>query len=78
MNASLDRSFAEQQDRADGLASMRDAFRIPTRADGTEQVYLCGHSLGLQPKAVGSMSRRNWTAGRSAPSTVTSSRRARG
>ncbi|MGH8236329.1 MAG: kynureninase [Steroidobacteraceae bacterium] len=55
MNASLERSFAEQQDRADGLASMRDAFRIPTRADGTEQVYLCGHSLGLQPKAVGSM-----------------------
>ena len=36
MNASLERSFAEQQDRADGLASMRDAFRIPTRADGTE------------------------------------------
>jgi kynureninase len=55
MNASLERSFAEQQDRADGLASFRDAFRIPTRADGTEQVYLCGHSLGLQPKAVGSM-----------------------
>jgi kynureninase len=52
MTFSLERSFAEQQDRADGLAKLRDAFRIPTRADGTEQVYLCGHSLGLQPRAV--------------------------
>ncbi len=55
MNVSLERSFAEQQDRADALAKMRDAFRVPTRADGTEQVYLCGHSLGLQPKTVGSI-----------------------
>jgi kynureninase len=54
MSFSPDRSFAEQQDRADGLAKMREAFLIPTRADGTEHVYLCGHSLGLQPKAVGS------------------------
>ena len=53
MNLPLDRSFAEQQDRADPLAKLRDAFRIPTRADGTEHVYFCGHSLGLQPKAVG-------------------------
>jgi kynureninase len=52
MNVSLERSFAEQQDRADPLARMRSEFRIPTHADGTEQVYLCGHSLGLQPKAV--------------------------
>ncbi|HKU13694.1 MAG TPA: kynureninase [Steroidobacteraceae bacterium] len=55
MNPPLDRSFAEQQDRADALAKMRDAFRIPVRADGTEHVYLCGHSLGLQPKAVGAV-----------------------
>jgi kynureninase len=53
MNVPSDRSFPEQQDRADPLAKMRDAFRIPTRADGTERVYFCGHSLGLQPKAVG-------------------------
>jgi kynureninase len=52
MNVPSDRSFAEGQDRADPLAKMRDAFRIPTRADGTERVYFCGHSLGLQPKAV--------------------------
>ncbi len=52
MNFSLDRSFAEQQDRADPLANVRNEFLIPRRADGTDQVYLCGHSLGLQPKAV--------------------------
>ncbi|HXS90395.1 MAG TPA: kynureninase [Steroidobacteraceae bacterium] len=55
MNFPLDRSFAEQQDRADPLAKLRDEFRLPTRADGTPQVYLCGHSLGLQPKAVASI-----------------------
>lgn len=47
-----ERTFAEQQDRTDPLAKLRDAFFIPQRADGSEQVYLCGHSLGLQPKAV--------------------------
>jgi kynureninase len=52
MNFSLERSFAEQQDRADALAKLRDEFRLPTRADGEPAVYLCGHSLGLQPKAV--------------------------
>jgi kynureninase len=51
MNFSLERSFAEQQDRADPLAKLRSEFLMPRRADGTEQVYLCGHSLGLQPKA---------------------------
>jgi kynureninase len=52
MTFSLERSFAEQQDRADPLAKLRNEFRIPRRADGSEQVYLCGHSLGLQPKTV--------------------------
>ncbi len=55
MTFSLDRTFAEQLDRADALAKMREAFRIPTRADGTEHVYFCGHSLGLQPKTVGNV-----------------------
>jgi kynureninase len=55
MNFSLERSFAEDQDRADPLAKLRDEFRLPTRADGSRQVYLCGHSLGLQPKAVASI-----------------------
>src|SRR5262245_30262920 len=55
MNVPSARSFAERQDRDDPLANLRDAFRIPTRGDGTEHVYFCGHSLGLQPKAVGSV-----------------------
>ena len=54
MNIPPDRSYAEQQDRADPLGKLRDAFFIPKRADGTEHVYFCGHSLGLQPKSVGS------------------------
>jgi kynureninase len=52
MSFSIDRSFAEQQDAADPLAAMRAEFRIPTRSDGSAAVYFCGHSLGLQPKAV--------------------------
>lgn len=52
MSFSTDRSFAEQQDATDPLAAMRAEFRMPTRADGSNAVYLCGHSLGLQPKAV--------------------------
>jgi kynureninase len=52
MNFPVERSFAEQQDRADPLAKLRNEFRMPRRPDGTEKVYLCGHSLGLQPKTV--------------------------
>jgi kynureninase len=45
-----DESFARALDAADPLRSYRDQFLIPPRPDGTPQVYLCGHSLGLQPK----------------------------
>jgi kynureninase len=31
--------------------SYRDRFHIPKSADGNDCVYLCGHSLGLQPKS---------------------------
>ena len=30
----------------------RDRFHIPAKPDGSECAYLCGHSLGLQPKSV--------------------------
>jgi kynureninase len=50
MTSPLDRSYAEQQDRADPLAPLRGEFHLPSRADGSTAVYLCGHSLGLQPK----------------------------
>lgn len=36
---------------ADLLADYRAKFHIPSR-DGRETTYLCGHSLGLQPRAV--------------------------
>jgi kynureninase len=38
-------------DARDPLASFRDEFLIPRNADGSEQVYFCGNSLGLQPRA---------------------------
>jgi kynureninase len=42
---------ARELDREDELRDFRDAFWIPHRPAGGDQVYLCGHSLGLQPRA---------------------------
>jgi kynureninase len=39
--------------REDPLESYRSKFYIPPYADGREQTYLCGHSLGLQPRSAG-------------------------
>ncbi len=44
--------FARDLDRSDPLARFRHAFQVPPRSDGSPTVYFCGHSLGLQPKAV--------------------------
>src|SRR5688572_1789690 len=44
-----DETFAHQLDSGDPLRAFRDRFFIPRRSDGSPQVYLCGHSLGLQP-----------------------------
>jgi kynureninase len=44
------RSFAEKLSSNDPLAHYRDRFHIPKNPDGTASVYLCGHSLGLQPR----------------------------
>ena len=46
-------SFARRLDEQDALAPYRDRFRIPAGPDGRDAVYLCGNSLGLQPKDVG-------------------------
>ena len=43
-------NFAKQCDAEDPLASFRDEFLFPTDSDGNRLVYLCGNSLGLQPK----------------------------
>ncbi|MCD8739824.1 kynureninase [Mucilaginibacter roseus] len=42
--------FAKQADADDPLAIFRQQFLIPQH-DGKDAVYLCGNSLGLQPKA---------------------------
>ncbi|MCF8237724.1 MAG: kynureninase [Saprospiraceae bacterium] len=47
--ATLD--FSRQLDQQDPLYAFRDRFHIPPAPDGSPAVYLCGNSLGLQPKA---------------------------
>ena len=42
--------FAKEQDQNDPLRRFRNQFHIPKDKNGEEQVYLCGNSLGLQPK----------------------------
>jgi kynureninase len=42
--------FAEEQDKADALASFRNEFYFPSDEHGNSLVYFCGNSLGLQPK----------------------------
>ena len=44
------RQFAAHLTATDPLRSYRERFHIPRKRDGSEAVYLCGHSLGLQPK----------------------------
>jgi kynureninase len=46
--------FAAAMDARDPLAHFRDRFLIPKTKSGDDCIYLCGHSLGLQPKTVGS------------------------
>jgi kynureninase len=42
--------FAERMDARDPLARLREKFCFPKTKSGHDGVYLCGHSLGLQPK----------------------------
>jgi kynureninase len=44
--------FAAAMDARDALAHFRERFCLPVAKDGKECTYLCGHSLGLQPKTV--------------------------
>lgn len=43
--------FADKLDQKDPLKEFRSRFHIPVK-DGKEVIYLCGNSLGLQPKKV--------------------------
>lgn len=42
--------FAIAMDECDPLRDYRERFLLPKSASGEDCVYLCGHSLGLQPK----------------------------
>lgn len=43
-------AFAKEQDHLDPLNRFREKFHIPKDSEGNNIVYLCGNSLGLQPK----------------------------
>ncbi|MBC7744013.1 MAG: kynureninase [Flavobacterium sp.] len=45
------REFTRDLDQSDPLNKFRSQFLIP-KHDGKEVIYLCGNSLGLQPKSV--------------------------
>jgi len=45
------KDFAAAMTAADPLVSYRQRFHIPRMPGGGDSVYLCGHSLGLQPKS---------------------------
>ena len=45
------RECAQTLDQNDPLAAFRDQFNIPDDRDGRRNIYVCGNSLGLQPKA---------------------------
>lgn len=42
--------FARELDASDSLSEYRDKFHIPKDEQGNDVIYLCGNSLGLQPK----------------------------
>ena len=46
--ASLD--YARSMDQKDPLAHFRTQFHLPQQKNGQPHIYLCGNSLGLQPK----------------------------
>lgn len=50
MNAKHTKEFARQLDEEDQLGSYRSEFHIPRDENGKALIYLCGNSLGLQPK----------------------------
>jgi kynureninase len=49
MRYTPDQAQAEALDRVDPLASYRQQFHIPQH-EGKDEIYLCGNSLGLQPR----------------------------
>jgi len=52
MNYRDDKDFSIEMDARDPLREYRLRFFIPPHSNGEECIYLCGNSLGLQPKTV--------------------------
>lgn len=42
--------YARELDKQDPIAHYRDKFHIPKDEKGNDWIYMCGNSLGLQPK----------------------------
>ncbi|HEX8425826.1 kynureninase [Hymenobacter sp.] len=53
--------FAAQLDAQDPLREFRHQFYIPPGPDGQESVYMCGNSLGLQPRTARAAAERQFT-----------------
>ena len=51
LNFQVGEAYAAELDAHDPLAHYRERFHIPKTNGGEECIYLCGHSLGLQPKS---------------------------
>ncbi len=43
-------AFAQKMDDLDPIRAIRNEFSIPKMANGDNEIYLCGNSLGLMPK----------------------------
>jgi len=50
MNYKNTEDFASELDAKDELQQYRKEFYIPLQKNGEEHIYMCGNSLGLQPK----------------------------
>ncbi len=50
MNTTFSLEHAQHLDQQDPLKQMREQFHIPKQDNGDDEIYLCGNSLGLQPK----------------------------
>jgi kynureninase len=54
-------SFAKEMDQNDPLKDYRNQFHLPLQENGQPYVYLCGNSLGLQPKSTAALIQQELT-----------------
>ena len=52
MNFKNSKTFAQKLDEIDDLKKAKSLFLYPRVSDYKKTIYLCGNSLGLQPKSV--------------------------